>query len=119
MLVILFLVELLAQLQFLGQVIFQLVDHVVAAVSLGLHRSQLRDRVLPCHVGVGDGTLNIDVVISLTIYIHLQVVIHLVCIVLVVELCLHFTYGLLNLTHSVHQLTAISVHSIELLENQI
>ena len=114
MLVVLFFFELLAQLQFLGQVIFQFVDHVVATVSLGLHRSQLRDCILSRHISVRDGALHIDVVISLAIYIHLQIVVKLICIVFVVELRLHLPDVLLDLTHIVHQLAAISVYSIEL-----
>ena len=81
--------------------------------------TDLSKGVSAAHVNIGDGSLDIDVVISLPIYIHLEVVVHLVGVVLVVQLGLHIIDLLLDDAILVDKIAAVSVDSIELLEDQI
>ncbi len=65
-------------------IVDQLINHVLATLSVCLKGAQLLKCLSPCHISLCQRALNIDIAIFLLIQIHLQVIVNLVCVILTI-----------------------------------
>ena len=111
--------NLFAKRMFLELIVFEFFDHVRSAISFGLEGAQFLNCLCPCHVCLGQGALDVDIAIFLSVQIHLQVIVDLVSVVFTIELSLHGVHVRSDPVALVKQAALVSVHAVQFLQHQI
>ena len=90
------------------------------SVTLPLEHTQLRNNVVPIFVDISDTQLRIPVLISLHIELQLQVTVDLVVLLFAVfeQTCQTTDFGIANFEF-LTQVAAVSVNSVEFLEDEV